>query len=279
MDLLCRTFGAFLTELWGQPVIVDSIPGAGATIGSRVTATSAPDGYTIEFVSSSFAIAPSIYKSLPFDTINDFTPIILLGESPLFLAVHPSIEVSTVSELVALARSKPGVLNYGSSGNGTSLHITDEWFKQVTKTDIRHIPYRGTGPALIDFLAGRVQMMFADAAVLAPVKAGKLKALAVASDHRSFAMPDVPTLAEAGVPGFQNVTWYGVVGPKGIPRSVLMKLNDGLNRALKDKRTVEALSLLAFDPVGGSPEHFGKALKDNVRSYSEIVERGQISIK
>ena len=280
-DLTARTFGQFLAELWGQPVLNDNRPGAGGTLGSAVTAAAEPDGYTLQLVTSSHAVAPSLYKSLPFDTTEDFTPIILLGEAPYFLVVHPSLGVTTQAELVALARAKPGILNYASSGNGTGNHIAGELFNQLANTDIKHIPYRGVAPALVDLLEGRVQIMFADVTVFPRVKSGRLKVLSVASDHRSYAMPEVPTVEEAGIAGFQatyKTLWYAMMGPKGIPKPIVAKLNEALNQALKDKKTLERLQSFAFEPIGGAPEVLVKHLRDDEKNYRTIISRGRITI-
>ena len=274
-DVVARIFAQFLTELWGQSVVVESRTGAGGVVGSTVTANAAPNGYTIQLASSSVTIAPSLNKSLPYETL-DFTPIIDIGDAPLFLVVNPSLKVSTMKELIALARAKPGELNYGSSGNGTSIHISSELFKQMTGVDIKHVPYRGIAPALNDLLADRVQMMVVDVSGLSRIQSGQLKALAVIGERRTKTLPDVPTIAEAGLPEYKINQWYGVIGPKGIPKDVVAKLNDGFNRALKDPKLVERLAALGIEPVGGSPEAFGKVLRDDVRLYDEIVKRGDL---
>lgn len=274
-DLVARIFGQFLTEIWGQPVVVESRTGAGGVVGSTVTATAEPDGYTIQLASSSVAIAPSLNKSLPYETL-DFTPIVYLGDAPLFLVVHPSLKATTVKELIALARSTPGDLNYGSSGNGTSIHISSELFKQMSGTDIKHVPYRGIAPAVTDLVEGRVQMMIIDVTGLPRIKSGQIRALAVAGDRRTKTMPELPTISEAGLTGYKINQWYAVIGPKGIPEAVVAKLNDGFNRALKDPKIVERLATFGIEPVGGPAAVFGKALRDDVRNYREIVERGNI---
>lgn len=274
-DVVARIFAQFLTELWGQSVVVESRTGAGGVVGSTVTANAAPDGYTIQLASSSVAIAPSLNKSLPYETL-DFTPIVYIGDAPLFLVVNPSVNVSSVQELIALARAKPGELNYGSSGNGTSIHISSELFKQMSGTDINHVPYRGIAPALNDLIAGRVQMMVVDITGLPRIQSGQLKALAVIGERRTKAMPDLPTVSEAGLTGYKINQWYGVIGPKGIPKDVVAKLNDGFNRALKDPKVVERLATFGIEPVGGPPDVFAKTLRDDVKLYDEIVKRGNL---
>jgi len=226
-DILARTIGDKLHQSWGQPVIVENRPGASGNIAAEAVAKSAPDGYTILLGGlTTHGINPSLYRHLPYDPIRDFAPITVAAATPLVLEVNPSVPVHSVRDLIALAKSKPGELNYASFGNGTSGHLCTVLFSSLAGIEMTHVPYKGSAPAMTDLLSGRVQVMFdAIPASLPHVKAGKLRALAVTSAERSPALPDVPTVAEAALPGFEVVGWLGFFAPAGVPSSIVHKLS------------------------------------------------------
>ena len=233
-DTLARTLGQKLTEKWGQPVIVDNRPGGGRTIGTNLAAKSAPDGYTLLIVSFAFAVNPALYATLPYDTGKDFVPIALAASTPNLLVVNPALPVKSVKELIALAKSDPGKLNYASAGNGSSNHLSMELFKSLNGVDIVHVPYKGSAPAVTDLIGGQVDLMFDNVPnVLQQVKAGKLRAIAVSSKKRSPFLKELPSVAESGVPGFDVSVWFGVVAPAGTPQSVVSQLNAEINHILK----------------------------------------------
>ena len=272
-DTLARTLGQKLTEKWGQPVIVDNRPGGGATIGTNLAAKSAPDGYTLLIVSFAFAVNPALFASLPYDTAKDFSPIVHAASTPNLLVVNPELPVKSVKELIALAKSKPGKFNYASAGNGSSNHLSMELFKNLTGVDIVHIPYKGSAPAVTDLIGGQVDLMFDNVPnVLAQVKAGKLRALAVSSRERSPFVKELPTVAESGVPGFDVSVWFGVVAPAGTPQSVIAKLNAEFNGILKLVGIREAFNKQGVEPAGGTPEEFSSFLAAQTTKWGKVVK-------
>jgi tripartite-type tricarboxylate transporter receptor subunit TctC len=271
-DTLARTVGQKLTESWHQAVIVDNRPGGGGTIGTNLAAKSAPDGYTLLIVSFAFAVNPALYASLPYDTGKDFAPIVLAATTPNLLVVNPGLPVKSVKELIALARSKPGQLNYASAGSGSSNHLSMELFKSLTGVDIIHVPYKGSAPAVTDLIGGQVDLMFDNAPnVLQQVKAGKLRALAVSSKERSPFVKELPTVAEAGVPAFEVSVWFGVVAPAGTPQSVIAKLNAELNRILKLAEIRQTFNSQGVEPAGGTPEEFASFLVAQRTKWAKVV--------
>ena len=271
-DTLARTLGQKLTEKWGKAVVVDNRPGGGTTIGTNLAANSAPDGYTLLIVSFAFAVNPALYASLPYDTGKDFVPIVLAASTPNLLVVNPGLPVKSVKELIALARSKPGKLNYASAGNGSSNHLSMELFKSLTGVDIIHVPYKGSAPAVTDLIGGQVDMMFDNAPnVLQQVKAGKLHALAVSSKERSPFVKELPSVAEAGVPGFDISVWFGVMAPAGTPRSVIAKLNAEINGILKLTEIRQAFNNQGVEPAGGTPEQFSSFLVAQRTKWAKVV--------
>jgi tripartite-type tricarboxylate transporter receptor subunit TctC len=273
-DLLARAIGQKLTESWSQAVVVENRGGGGSTIGTEIVAKAPPDGYTILLVAPDLAINPGLYRKLPYDAVKSFAPVTLAAWSPVILAVHPSVPAKSVKELIALAKSKPGQLNYASGGIGTGAHIAMELFKSMTEIDMVHIPYKGVGPAVTALLAGQVSMMFGQMPITLPhVKAGKLWALAVASAKRSPAMPDLPTVAEAGVPGFEASPWFGVVAPAGIPKEVITKLNTEIVKIINMPDIQQRLSGLGAEPVGSTPEGFAAHIQAEIVKWGEVVKR------
>jgi tripartite-type tricarboxylate transporter receptor subunit TctC len=280
-DLLARSISQPLSQLIGQQVVVDNRGGAGGQIGAELAATAAPDGYTI-FLGSigNLAFLPVLQARLPYDPVRDFAPVALLATSPFILVLNPTVPAKSVKELIALAKAKPGQLNYGSSGSGSSLHMTGELFKLATGTDITHVPYKGTAPALIDLLSGQVQMLFSTMPSVVPhVKAGKLRGLGVSSTKRSETLPDVPTIAEAGVPGFEVLNWQGIVVPKKTPDAIIQKLNRALLEALKSPETIKALANQGLDAAGGTPGEFGALIKSEIEKYGKVAKAANLRLE
>ena len=226
-DILARAIGLELTKAWGQPVVIENVPGAGGSIGADKVAKAPADGYTLLMGHiGTLAVNPSLYPNLPYDPVKNFAPVAWVARVPNVLVVHPSVKATTVQELVALAKSKPGQLNYGSGGNGSAANLATEYFKMQTGTSLLHIPYRGTAPAVTDLVGGQIQVLFTGApAVMGQIKSGQVRALAVSSPKRMDALPDLPTVADAGYKDFEADQWYGVVAPTGTPKDIVAKLN------------------------------------------------------
>ena len=273
-DILARDVAQKLTEAWGQSVIVDNRPGAGGNIGSELVAKSAPDGYTLEMGTvGTHAINASLYAKMPYDHVKDFTPVILVAGVPNVLVVTPSLPVSSVAELIAYAKANPGKLNFASSGNGTSIHLSGELFKVMAGVQMTHIPYKGSAPALQDLIAGQVQLMFDNLPPSLPqIKAGKLRALAVTSLARAPALPDVPTLAESGLPGFEASSWFGILAPAGTPAPIVAKLNAEVAKWLATPEAKEKLLKQGANPAGGTPEDFAKHIAAETAKWAKVVK-------
>ena len=233
-DILARAIGLELTKAWGQPVVIENVPGAGGSIGADKVAKAPADGYTLLMGHiGTLAVNPSLYPNLPYDPVKNFAPVAWVARVPNVLVVHPSVKATTVQELVALAKSKPGQLNYGSGGNGSASNLATEYFKMQTGTSLLHIPYRGTAPAVTDLVGGQIQVLFTGApAVMGQIKSGQVRALAVSSPKRMDALPDLPTVADAGYKNFEADQWYGVVAPAGTPKDIVAKLNSQINQSL-----------------------------------------------
>ncbi len=272
-DTLGRTLAAKFTEAWGQPAVVENKPGANTVIGVDHVAKSAPDGYTLLIVAFPFAVTPSLIKSMPYDTVKDFEPVILAATSPNLLVVNPQLPVKNVAELIALAKSRPGSLNYASTGNGSSNHISMELFKNLAGVDITHIPYKGSAPAVTDLLGGQVMLMFDNVPnVLPQVKAGRLRALATSGDKRTSLAPEIPTVAEAGVPGFEVTVWFGLVAPAGTPRAVVQKLNAEVTKILAMPDVRERFMAQGVEPQGSTPEQFGEHIRSQMVRWAKVVQ-------
>ncbi len=272
-DLVARGVATKLSEIVGQSVIVENRTGAAGSIAAAAVAKSPPDGYTLLIVSSSYSINPALYANLPFDPVNDLVPVTLLAEAPFLLVVHPSMPVRAVKELVAFAKSKPGTLNFASGGLGSSGHLAGELFKKLSGVKMVHVPYKGAGPALIDVIAGQVDLTFASMiSSLSHVRSGKLRALAVTAVQRSATMPELPTVAEAGVSGYSTTTWYGVLAPAGTDMKIVHKLNADLKKALGSQEVHKRLSTDGAEPVGGSSEHFQKLLATEMAKWRKVVK-------
>ena len=277
-DILGRAIGQKLGEAWGQPVIVDNVPGAGGSLGADKVAKAAPDGYTLLMGHiGTLAVNPSIYPKLPYNPVKDFTPVAWVASVPNVLVVNPAVPAKTLQELIALAKSKPGQLNYGTGGNGSAAHLATEYLKLQSKTFMVHVPYRGTAPAMTDLLADQTQLMFTGAPVLLPfIKSGKLRALAVSSSKRLDTLPDVPTVAESGYKGFEADQWYGVVAPAGTPRDIVLKLNAQINQALTSAELKSRLHAEGAIAAPNTPEAFGALIVREIARWKPVVQAGNI---
>ena len=272
-DIIARSIAQKLSERVSQQVLVDNRPGAGGNIGTEIVAKSAPDGYTMLMGSAGpLAINASLFKTMPFDPQHDLAPVTLAASTPNVLVVHPSLGVTTVKELIALAKNSPGRINFASSGFGTPAQLAGELFNSMAGVKLVHVPYKGAAPALADLLGGQVQLMFSTMPPALPhVKDGKLRALAVTSLKRSPAAPELPTLAEAGLPGFEANTWHGVVLPAGAPAEVIAKLNREIVAILHLPDVVERLSAQGAEPVGSTPEEFAAYIRSETAKWAKVV--------
>lgn len=276
-DTICRIVAPRLGENLMQQVIVENRAGANGIVGTEVVARSAPDGYTITLIPSGHAVNATLYKKLPYDSIRDFTPITLVGTSPLVLAVHPSLPVKTVKSVVALARAKPGELTYVSSGVGSSGHLGGAQFATLTGTKMTHIPYKGMALAIVDLMAGQVTMTFGTSLSVVPhARAGRLRALATTGSKRSPALPDLPTVSEAGVPGYEASLWYGFAGPAKLPQDILARLHSALVAALKSSEVHERLAGQGLDPQQNTPEEFSKLLASDIGRWAKVIQRAGV---
>jgi len=273
-DLLARIIAQKLGESFNVPVIVDNRPGAGGNIGSDTVAKAAPDGYTLVLGTvGTHAINASVYKKMPYDPSKDFAPISLVATTPNILVVNPSLPVKSVKDLIALAKSKPGKLTFASSGVGSSVHLSGELFKSMAGVDMVHVPYKGSGPAIVDLIGGQVDMMFDNMPSSLPyVKNGKLKAIAVTSAKRSSVVPDIPTIAESGVPGFEATAWWGLLAPAGTPVEIVGKLNAAVVKALGQPEVAKRLLALGAEPASDTPEQFAAFIKSEKAKWSKVVK-------
>ena len=272
-DIFARAMAQKLNEAWGVPVIVENRGGANGTIGSAYVAKSTPDGQTALVVPSGFAVNPSIYPKLPFDTAKDFAPVSVLAEGPLVLSLHPSFPPRSVKEFVAFLKARPGEINYGSSGNGSPPHLATELFTLLAGVQINHIPYKGAGPAAIDLFAGQIPIYFMNALqVTQYVRTGKVRALGVTTAKRFPPLPEVPTIAEAGVPGYAMSNWYGLLVPAATPRANVTKLNAEIVRILNLPDIKERLTSQGAILVGNSPEEFSTFLRSEMATAAKIVK-------
>jgi len=271
-DILGRLIAERLTAGLGQPVVAENRGGAGGNLGAEAAAKSPPDGYTIVLVAPSLAISPSLYSKLNYDPVKDFAPVSLVATVPNVMITNPSVPVATLKEFIALAKSKPGEMNFGSGGSGTSNHLAGELFNIVAGVKLVHVPYKGVNLAMNDVLSGRVQLVFIGIPAAVPhIKAGRLRALALASTQRSAVLPDVPTADEAGLPKFEVTTWYGILAPAGTPKPVVARLNGELGRIMHSPELKDRLEALATDPVTSTPEEFADLIKREIAKWGEVV--------
>ena len=272
-DIVARLIGHKLGELWSQQVVIDNRPGAGGNIAAEIVARSPGDGYTLLLGNNSIlATNAALYSKLAYDPVKDFAPVILVASQPNILVVHPSLPVKSVKELIALAKAKPGQLNYASSGSGAAAHLSGELFKAMAYVDMVHIPYKGAAPALNDVLAGQDQLMFATSLSVMPhVKSGRLRALAVTTPKRMSAMPELPTVAEAGVPGFEATTWHGMVVAASTPPALVARLNADTAKVLQLPDVRERFAVLGAEIIGGTPQEFAAYIKKEIPKWTKVV--------
>lgn len=279
-DILARILGQQVSESIREPVVVDNRPGAGGNIGARLAAQAPSDGYTLFICAVGVTISPSIYAKLGYDPVKDFAPVTLVASVPLIVVVHPSLPVNSMQELVGLARSQPGALNYASGGVGTSGHLATELFKSMTGTKMTHIPYKGGGLAVTSVLGGETKVFFAGMPPALPhVKSGKLRPLAVTSVKRFPGLPSVPTIIETGFPNFEADNWHGILVPTGTPSSIVRKLNDVIVRSLQRPDVKAAFTEAGAVPVSGTPEEFGKYIRAEVKKWAKVVKDAQIRVE
>jgi len=278
-DFIGRFIAQKLTATIGTQVIVENKPGAGGVIGIEQGVKSAPDGYNLVLIASSYTVNPSVYK-LNFDPVTDITPIVQISQGPLLVVVNPSVPVKSVKELIAAAKAKPGDLNFASPGQGSVIHMATEYFDNMAGIKMNHIPYKGTGPALTDTIAGQVQVLFSSTATALPhVKGGKLKAIAVTTAKRIPALPDVPTVKESGLPGYEVILWHGLIGPKGLPKEVVARISGEVNKALKLKETDEQLQNDGVSAAGGTPEQFGATIKKEIGVWKKVAADAGVKVE
>ncbi len=277
-DILGRAIAQKLQEAWGQPVVIDNVPGAGGSLGADRVAKAAPDGYTLLMGHiGNLAVAPAIYPKLPYDPLRHFTPVAWVANVPNVLAVHPSVPAQTLPELIALAKARPGQLNYGTGGNGSAAHLATEYLKLESRTFMVHVPYRGTAPAVTDLIAGQIQLVFTGGPAVIPfVKSGQLRALAVSSRKRLEALPNVPTVAESGFKDFEADQWYGVVAPAGTPPDIVRKLNAQINLALASAELKTRLQAEGALAMPATPEAFGALIAREITRWKPVVQAGNI---
>lgn len=273
VDIVARIIGQKLGEKWKLGVIVENRPGASTVIGTDLVAKSAPDGHTILLAVTAHAVNATLFEKLPFDPIKDFAPISLIATAPNILLVHPSVPANSVMELVELAKANPGKLNFASPGSGTAMHLSGELFKQAAGAEIVHIPYKGTQPALNALVAGDVSLAFSTGVSMPFVKAGKLRALAVTTSRRAATMPELPTMAEAGLVGFEAASWYGFLAPAGTPADIVEILNREINEALRDPDVRERIMRIGLELRGTSATVFEQHLKSEVAKWGKVVRQ------
>ena len=271
-DALARVIGQKLSAAWGQPVIIDQRGGGGGTISAEAVAKAAPDGYTLLLATGTHTINPSLYK-VSYDMVRDFAPVTLLASTPFILAVHPSVPANSVRELIALAKTNPGKLNYGSGGSGTPPHLATELFKTMAGVNIVHVPYKTVAAAITDLVAGQLQVMFTvGPAGLPQIRAGRIRGLAVSTAKRSAFAHELPTVAEAGLAGFEVFGWNGLLAPAGTPKPVIAKLHGEITRTLRTPEVRERIAGFGFEPVGNSPEEFAEFVKADIARWAKVAK-------
>ncbi len=280
-DILARALGQKLSETFGQPVIIENRPGANGNIGTEVAAKSTPDGYTLVMATAgTHAINPGLYRKLGFDAVKDFAPISLVAMVPNIMVVNNAVPAKSVKEFIAYLKANPNKFNYGSPGNGSSAHLSMELFKTMTGTSMQHIPYKGSAGVMADIMGGQIIATIDNMPPYLPqVKAGKLRALAVSTPKRSPAAPDVPTVAEAGVPGYSAAAWFGLLAPAGTPKAVVDKLSAETARILKVADVAERLSSLGAEPVGDTPEQFAAHIKSEIAKWAKVIRDANVELQ
>jgi tripartite-type tricarboxylate transporter receptor subunit TctC len=275
-DALARVIGQKLTESWGQQILVDQRGGGGGSISAEIVARAQPDGYTVLLATGTHLILPSLYK-VPYDMQKDFAPVTLVASTPFILAVHPSVPAKSVAELIQLAKAKPGVLNYGTGGSGTPPHLATELFKSMTGVNMVHVPYKTVAAAITELVAGQLQVMFTvGPAGLPQVRAAKIRGLAVSTLKRSSFIPELPTVAEAGLPGFGVTAWNGILAPAKTPKPVVAKFHDGVVNALKHSDVQQRLEGLGFESVGNTPEEFAQFVHADIARWAKVIKTANV---
>ncbi len=277
-DFIARLIAQKLTEKLGTQFIVENKPGAGGNLGAEQAVKSPADGYTLLLVAGSYTVNPSLYK-LTFDPVNDITPIIQLSQGPFIVVVHPSVPAKSLKELIDHAKKQPDKLSYASAGSGSITHLAEALFVDMAGVKIAHIPYKGTGPALNDMIAGNTQLLFGSpSTTIQHVTSGRLRPLAVTTSKRVPALPDVPTMAEAGLAGYEVVLWHGLAGPKGLPKDVVTKVNAEANQILKVKEMEKFLATDGVAPAGGTPEQFAATIRSDIERWRAVVQKANIKV-
>ena len=278
-DTIGRMIGRQLTESLGQPVVIDNRTGATTIIGTELTAKSPPDGHTLLLISTTHAVNPGLFPKLPYDPVKDFSPVTLITATPFMLGIHPSVAAHSVAELIAIARNKPGSLNYGTSGAGSSIHLTTELLKAAANIQMTHVPYKGSGPAFIDLIGGQIQMLFSSTVSTMPhVKSGKVRGLAITSLTRARALPEIPTIAET-YPGFESSSWFGMLVPAKTPQPVIDRLLKDTRAALKSPDVYQSLLSQGAEPGGLSSAEFGAYFQAEIRKWAKVIKSAGVKLE
>ncbi len=276
-DFTARVIATKLTDVFGQQVVVENRPGGATNIGSDLVAKAPPDGYTLLMGGASNAINMSLYPKLPYDTLRDFAPVILCVKGANVLAIHPSLPAKNLKELIALAKAQPGKLNYASSGLGSSNQMAGELFKMMANVNIVHVPYKGNAPALTDLIGGHVEILFSGVPALVPhIKEGRIRAIAIGSLKRFRALPDVPTLDESGLKGYEATTWFGLMAPAKTPKDIVTKWNTEVDKIIKSREVHDRFLNEGVEPMGGTPEQFGAFIRDEINKYAKVVKAANL---
>jgi len=274
VDIVARYLALKLTEKWGQQVVVDNRTGATGIIGTEIAAHSPPDGYTLILGNAAtHAVNVSLFKKLPYDAVKDFAPVTLIGRVPEMLVVHPALPAANVRELIALAKAKPGELAFGSAGAGSPPHLAGELFQFLAKVKLVHVPYKGSAPALADLIGGQISMYFSNILSAVPfVKSGRLRGLGVTSEKRSVVAPEIPTIAESGLPGYEDYNWYGILAPKGTPRAILTQLHADIGQVVRGRDMEERLTKDGAEVIASTPDEFARFIREEIDRYARIVK-------
>ena len=279
-DIIARLVAQDLSQAWGQSVVVDNRGGGGGTVGTNLAAKSIPDGYTMVLCSLGVSYAPALYSKLPYDTEKDLLPISMVATQPFVYVVIPAVGVNSMQELIALAKAKPGEIRYGTGGSGGASHLGTELLRMMTGVDLVHVPYKGTGPALTAMLGGEIHVQLIGISSVVPhMKSGRMRALAVSGARRSAAAPEVPTVAESGIPGYEFDVWYGMLFPAGTPRAIVGKANAEINRVLKSPALAQRFAAVGLEPAGNTPEAFAKTIRSEIVKWRKVVQAAKIRVE
>jgi tripartite-type tricarboxylate transporter receptor subunit TctC len=278
-DFIARVVANQLSAALGQQFIVDNRPGAGGMLGAELGAKAPPDGYTFTLIAGSYTVNPSLYK-LAFDPVNDITPVMQISQGPFLIVSHPSLPIKTVKDIIAIGKAKPGHLLYASSGQGSITHLATELFADMAGIKMTHVPYKGTGPAIIDTISGQTQLLWGSIAPTTPhVKAKRLRPIAVTTAQRVEAFPDVPTASESGLKGYEVVLWHGLIAPRNLPRPILDRVNGELNKIVKSRDIAEKLAADGVSPAGGTPEQFAALIKRDIETWRRVVQKAGVKVE